>query len=146
MHGHRQDVNRLQPTHAQVAPKQRSKDAHNDIEYVLSSFLNKMERRLEELSSHLSSQLCDIERKVNQNAERQADLEKTVNEFIFPTIQELGRIVARSVNNRNSQEEIKALSNRISEMMPHLKPHHKRNSKEMTTAHIESPFPNVCSQ
>ena len=145
-HGHRPGMNRTQLTYAQVATKQRNNEAHNDIEYVLSSFPNRMERRLEELSSQLSSQLCDIERKANRNADKQEDLEKKVNEVILPTIQELGRIVAHAVNDRKSQEEIKALSNRVSEIMLHGKPIHRRNSMEVTHAQAEDATPNVCRQ
>jgi hypothetical protein len=141
-----QGMKRSQPTYAQVTSKQRNQAPHNDIEYVLSSFLNKMERRLEELSSHLSSQLCHIERKVNQNAERQVELEKTVNDVILPSIQELGRIVARSVDNRNTQEEVKAINNKINEVISHYKPHIRRNSIEVSSVPPLDPTPNVFRQ
>ncbi|CAF4796781.1 unnamed protein product, partial [Rotaria magnacalcarata] len=64
-----------------------------------------MDRRLENFSSRLSSQLCDIEKKIDAYADRQCQLEKIINEIILPSIQVLGRISSQSPKKRNGQEE-----------------------------------------
>jgi hypothetical protein len=45
-----------------------------------------MERRLDELPFRLSSQLCEIEKKINVYSNRQNEIEKIINEIILPTI------------------------------------------------------------
>jgi hypothetical protein len=76
------------------------------MEYTLSSFLNKMEHRLEEFSFRLSSQLCEIEKKLNVYSNWQNKLEKIVHEIILPSIQVLGRTTLHSPKKRNNQDEL----------------------------------------
>ena len=54
-----------------------------NMEYTLSSFLNKMERRLEDFSFRLSSQLCEIEKKLNIYSDKQNKLETIIMILFF---------------------------------------------------------------
>ncbi|CAF4742888.1 unnamed protein product [Rotaria sp. Silwood1] len=96
-----QPVGSSQRSYAQATLNQREQAPKQNIEHVLSSFLDKMERRLDEFSSRLSSQLCDIEKKINVYSDRQLEMENIINELILPSIQELSRIVSQSSKNRN---------------------------------------------
>ncbi|CAF2081213.1 unnamed protein product [Rotaria magnacalcarata] len=94
-----------QRSYAQVAFDQRERSPPENIEYALSSFLNKMDRRLDEFSSHMSSQVCDIDKKINVYYDRQVEMENNLHETILPNIQELARVICQSSRNRNTQED-----------------------------------------
>jgi hypothetical protein len=81
--------------------------------------LIKMERRLNEFSSRLSSQLCDIEKKINVYSDRLADIENIINDLILPSIQEVGRMVSHSPKNKNknTQEVFIKLNNKINDFL-----------------------------
>jgi hypothetical protein len=112
-----QDTESSQKLYAQMAPRQREQGPQKNIEYTLSSFLNKMERRLDEFSSRLSSQLCDIEKKINLYSDRQADTENIINEIVLPAIQELVRVISQPSKTRNIKEDFSKLSYRINELL-----------------------------
>ena len=142
----RQSAEPFQRSFAQVAQKQHQQGPQLNIEFTLSSFLNKMERRLDEFSSRLSSQLCDIERKINVNFDCQIEMEKIINETILPSIQELGRIVLQSSKNRNNQEEFKKFNNKIDEILVNHKHHLNYRNQPLTSDNTIHPTTNVSQQ
>ncbi|CAF2956154.1 unnamed protein product [Rotaria sp. Silwood2] len=119
-----------QKSYAEMAKQQRKQGPQQNIEYTLSSFLNKMERRLDDFSFRLSSQLCEIEKKINVYSDRQKEIEKTINEIILPSIQVLGRISSQSPKKRNNQEEFKKLNNKMNDILMNYK--HQFNSYKYT--------------
>ncbi|CAF1249978.1 unnamed protein product [Rotaria sordida] len=139
----RQSVEPSQRSYAHVAQKQREQGPQINIEYTLSSFLNKMERRLDEFSSRLSSQLRDIEKKINIYSDRQIEMENIINEIILPSIQELGSLVSQSSKHRNVQEDFKKFDNKIKEILLNNMHQLKYCSHQSTSDHIEYSVANV---
>ncbi|CAF3146257.1 unnamed protein product [Rotaria socialis] len=142
-HMQQQSTESSQRSYAQATLKQRKQDPQQNIEYTLSSFISKMDRRLENFSSRLSSQLCDIEKKIDVYADRQCQLEKIINEIILPSIQVLGRISSQSPKKRNGQEDFKAFNNKINEILLNQKHQPNYLNQQLITDHTVSPTTNV---
>ena len=94
-----QPMNTSQRSYAHVIQKQNDQGSQKNIDYILSTFLNKMEHRLDEFSSRLSSQLCDIEKKINVSTDRQFELENVIHDIILPSTQESSNILSQLSKN-----------------------------------------------
>ncbi|CAF3341205.1 unnamed protein product [Rotaria socialis] len=125
---------------------QRERSSPKNIEYTLSSFLNKMERRLDEFASRLPSQLCDIDKKINVYYDRQVEMENILHETILPTIQELARLVSQSSRNRNTQEDLEKLNKKIKEILVNQKHQSNYHNKKLASDHANYIESNVSSQ
>jgi hypothetical protein len=132
-----------QKSYAQSIKEQRNQGPQLNIEYTLSSFLNKMERRLEEFSFRLSSQLCEIEKKLNVYSDQQNKLERIVHEIILPSIQVLGRTTLHSPKKRNNQDELKKLNNEINDILIKKKHQADYYSHQLSPNRIDSSLENV---
>ncbi|CAF3360716.1 unnamed protein product [Rotaria socialis] len=138
-HMQQQITESSQRSYAQAILKQRKQNPQQNIEYTLSSFISKMDSRLENFSSRLSSQLCDIEKKIDVYADRQCQLEKIINEIILPSIQLLGRISLQSPKKRNGQEDFNAFNNKINEILLNQKHQTNYLNQQLITDHTDSP-------
>ncbi|CAF4939836.1 unnamed protein product, partial [Rotaria socialis] len=125
---------------------QRERSSPKNIEYTLSSFLNKMERRLDEFSSRLSLHLCDIDKKINVYYDCQVEMENILHETILPTIQELARVVSQSSRNRNTQEDFEKLNKKIKEILVNQKHQLNYHNKNLASDHANYIESNVSSQ
>ncbi|CAF1927044.1 unnamed protein product [Rotaria magnacalcarata] len=142
-----QQMNVSQRTYAQVIQKQQlDHGQQKNIEYTLSSFLNKMERRLDEFSSRLSSQLCEIEKKINESSNRQGEIESLINEIILPSIQDIGHILSQSSTNRTSQESFKKFNEKIKGLLSNRRSNLNHYYHQSTVNHIDIPNSNVAHQ
>ncbi|CAF4437595.1 unnamed protein product [Rotaria socialis] len=72
-----------------------------------------MECRLDEFSSRLSSQLWEIEKKINESSNRQGEIESLINAIVLPSIQDIDHILSQSSTNRTSQESFKKFNEKI---------------------------------
>ena len=108
-----------QRTYVQSVMNQNDQDARKNIEHTLLSFLNQMERRLDEFSSRLSLQLCNIERKMNAIVDRHYEIEKLVGEVVLPSFQDFCNIISQTTKNRTTLEEIKQLDEKIKSALRH---------------------------
>ncbi|CAF0858230.1 unnamed protein product [Adineta steineri] len=109
-------------TYAQTTTKQHDLSSQKSIEYTLSSFLDKMERRLEGFSTRLTSQLCEIEKKINVQSDRHYKLENAINEIILPAIQELSNIFSQSIKIKATQDALKNLNEKIGGIISNQRP------------------------
>jgi hypothetical protein len=134
-----------QKSYAQLIKAQHKQDPQLNMEYTLSSFLNKMERRLEDFSLRLSSQLCEIEKKLNVYSDKQNKLETIIHDIILPSLQVLGRSTLHSPKKRNNQDEIKKLNNDINEILAKHKRQANYRSRQLSPDRIDSPLENVSS-
>ena len=66
--------NAPQRSYVQVVKQRNNQNTHRNIEHTFLAFLNKMENRLNDFSSRLSSQICGIEKKINAWSDRQREL------------------------------------------------------------------------
>jgi hypothetical protein len=142
-HMPRQSADSTQKVCAQTLINQNEQGPQKNIEYTLSSFLDKMDRRLDEFSSRLSSQLCEIEKKINVYSDRHLELEPVIDELVLPAIQELGNILSQSFKSRASLEAFKKFNEKISGIMSNRRPHSNIDDKQSTDNHSTRPATNV---
>lgn len=109
----------LKRSYAQVAQSWQSYDTHpiNDIDQTLSTCLERMERRLEQFTSRLSSQLCEIEKKLDSSSARQLEVESVLNDVVIPIIQEIGQIIAQGMEKRTAREAASNLNEKMADMI-----------------------------
>ncbi|CAF3974977.1 unnamed protein product [Rotaria magnacalcarata] len=72
----------------------------NVSQRTYAQVIQKQQLDHDEFSSRQSSQLCEIEKKINESSIRHG-------EIVFPSIQDIGHILSQSSTNRTSQESFK---------------------------------------
>ena len=91
-----------------------------------------MENRLNDLSSRLSSQIYDIEKKINVWLDRQYQFEHIIKDVILPSIQEMGSILVQSARNRAFQESFRQCNEKFNELKSKCQTHLTRHSLDTT--------------
>ena len=128
--------------HAHVTKHQQNQGPQQNMEYTLSTFLDKMERRLQEFTFRLSSQLCEIEKKLNAYSEQQNNVEKIVHEILLPSMQVLSRSALQSTKKKSNNEELKNLSQKINDILAKPKHQTDNHSQRISLNRIDSPTDN----
>lgn len=110
---HHQSIQPQRRSYAQSVQAPPARAQQQNIELILSSFLEKMEQRLDQFSSRLSSQICEIEKRTDTCEDRQGELEKTLAELVLPAIRELAEQIANSAKNGIFQETSTKIINKL---------------------------------
>lgn len=127
-----------QKSYAQAVNQRSSLDYQQNIDYTLSSFFNRFERRLDEISFRLSSQLSEIEMKLNSFSDRQDKLERVINEIILPSIQVLGQASMQNPSKTSKQIDFKKIVTEISVILKKLNQYPDIPSQQTLPEHAVS--------
>lgn len=133
----------LPEPYSRVVNHPRDQPLQRNIELTLNAFLAKMERRLEDFSSRITSQLCEIEKKVNVYADRQQKQDKIINEIILPSIQALHHAISRTPNKNKSQNDLPKLLEDINRIVTEYSQQPDTHIQQTSPEHFNTSVINV---
>lgn len=107
------DWNQPAGTNIPAAATQLSRHQLQNLDVLLSSFMEKLEHRLDQFSSRLSSQLCEIEKRIDVATDRQSELDSAVFGTVIPSIQELLQILTQQYKARTIQEKFATVAEKL---------------------------------
>lgn len=124
-------------SYAQVAQVSHARDQQQSLDLSLSSFLEKMDHRLDQFASRLSSQLCEIEKKANRCLDRQANLEQLLYVVVMPTFQDLTQVLMQSSRSQSFQESASKFSAKLNAIIEGHRTQHERGELNLPASQCD---------
>lgn len=106
----------LNPSTQQRGSQERPMKEKEHIEQLLLAHMSKIEARLSIMESTLTSQLSELEIKIDSYNDRLSALEHVVFDTLLPTIQSLTEIIAAPTRTKTIKEQLSLLNQTIEKM------------------------------
>ena len=129
-------------SYAQVVQAPQSHDQQHSFDLSLSSFLEKMDHRLDQFTSRLSSQLCEIEKKTNSCLVRQANLEQLLYVVVMPSFQELTQVIMQASKNQSFQQSAGKFSAKLNTIIQGYRTQHDHDDLFPSASQRDEPTNN----